>query len=224
VTGVSGRRRPLSREVFDALAQHAAAHGLTYFAFINSDIVVTQDAVAEVVRRGRETYAISRHDIGEGVPVEPITAGVDMFVAAVVWWGRHRRRFRPYIVGESCWDNVYTAIMMCHSDGVILNRDPLILHPRHEALWRDEAPAARYNGLLAALDARYFSLWASYWRRLHAARARGASAGEEEAIRHAVFVWRRSAPVAVRQGLRNVRALWRYRRLQAEWRSAAAIG
>ena len=44
-----------------------------------------------------------------------VTAGQDMFVVSVQWWQRNRSRFRPYILGEACWDNVYTAVMMCHS-------------------------------------------------------------------------------------------------------------
>ncbi len=35
--------------------------------------------------------------------------------------------------------------------------------------------SARYNGLLAALDARYFDLWSQYWHRLEAMRTAGAA-------------------------------------------------
>ncbi len=109
-------------------------------------------------------------------------------MVSVQWWQRNRSRFRPYILGEACWDNVYTAVMMCHSDGVLLNRDPLILHERHAAAWRDTTPEARYNGLLAALDARYFDLWSQYWHRLEATASPQRHGDEERLVRDIVRV------------------------------------
>src|SRR5688500_5273347 len=111
-----------------------------------------------------------------------------MFVVSVRWWQHNRSRFRPYILGEACWDNVYTAVMMCHSDGGVLNRDPLILHERHAALWRDATPAARYNGMLAALDARYFDLWSKYWHRLEGLRAAESPRSAESSLARELFV------------------------------------
>jgi hypothetical protein len=221
-TGVRGRRRPLTRELFDVLAGLAAKRGLEYFAFINSDIIVTRGAIAAVRATRRQTYAISRTDVDDtSSPGSPdatlLTAGQDMFVVAVSWWRQHGRRFRPYIVGEMCWDDVYTATMMCHSDGLLLNRDPLILHERHPAVWHETTPAARYNGMMAALDARYFSIWCEYWKRLDAARARGASAEEEARLRDEMLVWRPSGLEATRQVARMLRARLRYWRVRREW-------
>jgi hypothetical protein len=224
VTGSSGRRRPVAREMFDVLADAAAARGHHYFAYINSDIVVTRALVDEVLRDPRETYAVSRCDVGGEEPGRMITAGQDMFVVAVRWWRQHRSRFRPYVLGEACWDNVYTAMMMCHSDGLVLNRDPLILHERHAAVWRETTPAARYNGMLAALDARYFDLWSQYWHRLEAMRAAASLLVDERRLARDLFVWKRSAPEALRQFIRSARARRRYRRLQAEWIAAASPG
>ena len=119
------------------------------------------------------------------------------------------------MIGDACWDNVYTAVMMCHSDGIILNRERLILHERHESLWNDGTPSARYNGFMAALDARYFALWCEYWDRLEQGRVRAVSAGEETRLRDEVFVWRPSASEALRQSVRAVRARLRFRRLRA---------
>jgi hypothetical protein len=149
-----------------------------------------------------------------------VTAGQDMFVVARRWWSLQRARFRQYIIGEACWDNVYTAIMMCHSDGVILNREPLILHPKHERLWGEATAAARYNGMLAALDARYFSMWSDYWHRLEFARS-SFGPSDEDALRREAFVWRRSAIAAMRQGLRSALAQYRYERLRAQWAPVA---
>jgi hypothetical protein len=227
-TGAPGLRKPMAPEIFDVLADLAARRGHRYFAYINADIVVTPAAVTAVRDLARETYAVSRGDVDAVLSaparVAPpdatiMTAGQDMFVVEVEWWRRNRSRFRPYVVGEALWDNVYTAIMMCHSNGLLLNREPLVLHERHPAGWHDESPSARYNGMLAALDSRYFSLWSQYWQRLTAARERGSGAAEEDALRAEAFAWRPSVAAAARQALRSVRARARYRRLRAGERS-----
>jgi hypothetical protein len=223
-TGSSGRRKPIASEMFDVLSSEAAARSHRYFAYINADIVVTRALVDEVARGGRETYAVSRCDVGLGAPDRMVTSGQDMFVVSVSWWQRNRLRFRPYILGEACWDNVYAALMMCHSHGVLLNRDPLILHERHPLAWRDATPAARYNGMLAALDARYFDRWAQYWHRLEQLRAAASPSSAEDQLARDMFVWKRSAPEALRQIVRSARARWRYRRLRAEWITQPSAG
>jgi hypothetical protein len=219
VVGPGGPRKPLTRELFDVLARVAGARGLRHFAFANSDVVILPAALEALGREVRQTYAISRHDIdhldGDVAEGAVLTAGIDMFVVSVEWWRRHARRFRHYVLGDACWDNVYTAVMMCHSNGLILNREPIILHERHRTLRHDVTSTARYNGFLAALDARYFSLWCEYWGRLEQARAQGVSAAGQRALREEVFVWRRSAPAALRQSIRSARARLRFRRLRS---------
>jgi hypothetical protein len=188
-SGRPGPRKPIVSAVFDSLALLAGAAGRRWFAYANSDIAWTQAAVDAVVRGGRQVYAFSRGDVdpatGEGV--EMVTAGVDAFVVEVAWWNANRRRFRAYIGGEPIWDNVYTAILLAHSDGVLLNREPLVRHERHPAGdWRG-SPFAHYLAHLAALDSLYFSRWADYHQRLEAMRARGATAEEEMALQDAAF-------------------------------------
>jgi hypothetical protein len=217
VTGSSGRRKPMADECFDVLAAEAAARSHRCFAYLNSDIIVTPALLDEVARESHDTYAVSRCDVGGEAADRMVTAGQDMFVVSVSWWRRNRTRFRPYIVGDACWDNVFAAVMMCHSNGVLLNREPLIRHERHAVTWRDSSPTARYNGYLAALDSRYFTLWAHYWNRLEVLRAAAAPAAEEAALARELFVWRRSAPDALRQIVRSARAHRRYRRLRAQW-------
>jgi hypothetical protein len=211
-------RKPLAREMFDALAGRAAEGGHRYFAFINADIVVTPAAIREIHRLGRESYVISRSDVDDlasGTPdALPMTAGLDMFVVTTAWWQAHGSRFRPYIIGETCWDSVYTAMLMCHSKGTVLNRDHLIFHERHAPAWHALTPSAYYNGMLAALDSRYFSLWAQYWMRLEQLRAAGAAAAEEDALQQSAFVWRRSPYQAARQVVRGVLAKRRYQRVR----------
>jgi hypothetical protein len=225
VAGPSRRRKPMTRELFDVLAETAAARGHRYFGYINSDIVVLPAAVETINRLARHTFAVSRCDV-DGVDDAggtPLTSGVDMFVVAPSWWRRHRRRLRSYVVGDACWDNVYTAVMMCHSDGVILNRDRLILHERHPSVWNDATSSARYNGFMAALDARYFSLWCEYWDRLEKGRASGMSAVDEAGLREEVFVWRRSMADALRQSIRAIRARWQFHRLRSAAAASAAV-
>jgi hypothetical protein len=218
--GSPGRRKPLTRELFDVLARVAAVRGARYFAFVNSDILILPAALEALEREVRQTYAISRYDVDDLVADVGggtlLTAGIDMFVMSVDWWRRHCHRFRSYVIGDACWDNVYTAVMMCHSDGLIFNRERLILHERHASPWHDATTiTARYNGFLAALDARYFSLWCEYFDRLEEARAQGVSAAGQRALRDEVFVWRRSATAALRQSARNTRAWLSFRYFRA---------
>lgn len=227
VTGARGKRKPLAREMFDVLAARAAAGGHSHFAFINADIVVTPKAIEEIRTAERECYVIARTDVediatGAGASEMPLSSGLDMFVVSTEWWAANRRRFRDYAIGEMCWDCVYAAVMMCHAQTAILNRHALIFHERHAPTWHEPTPAARYNGMLAALDSRYFSQWVGYWERLEAMRARGASEAEEQALQRDAFVWRPSAYQAARQIVRSVRARRGYRRLRAEWDSAGA--
>jgi hypothetical protein len=221
--GPGGPRKPLTREVFDVLARLATARGHEYFAFVNSDILILPAALETFEREVRQTYAISRYDVGDGDDGAVLTAGIDMFVVSAEWWLRHCRRFRWYVLGDACWDNVYTAVMMCHSDGIILNREPIILHERHPVRWHDATSTARYNGFLAALDSRYFSLWCEYWARLEHARARGVSAAGQRALREEVFVWRRSATAALEQLFRSARARLNFSRLRAARFVAAGL-
>jgi hypothetical protein len=224
LTRSPGRVKPIALEMFDQLAAAADARRCRYFAYINSDIIVTPALVRVVQSGDKETYAVSRCDVGGDEGNRIVTSGQDMFVVSVRWWLTNRARFRPYILGEACWDNVYTAIMMCHSNGAVLNRDRLVLHEHHATLWKDTTPAARYNGYLAALDARYFDLWAQYWHRLDVLRREDAPPSAETELAKEIFVWKRSAPNAVRQFVRSARARQRYRRLRAEWLAAPSPG
>ena len=220
VTATPGRRRPLTDEIFEALWRAAREGGHRHFAFINTDIVVTPAAVAAIEGGQQESYAVCRSDVDDitrPVPGPVLTAGIDMFVLSTAWWPSHRRRFRPYVVGEGCWDNVYTAILMAHSRGLVLNREPLIFHERHDPVWHGVTPDAQHNGFLAALDSRYFSMWCTYWRELEAARQRGASPSEEAGLQRDLLRWRRSPMQALEQCGRNLRARLNYRRLKSGW-------
>lgn len=209
VTGRDGRRLPVLSEVFDRLADLAAAGGCRWFGYANSDISLTQAAVDRIRADGREGYAFGRMDFDpvSGEDVEMVIAGVDLFVVTVEWWRANRRRFRAYLGGETIWDNVYSAILLAHADAVLLNRDALIRHERHPpADWRS-SPFARYLNHLAALDRPSFTRWATYHHRLLAMRARGATEEEELRVQREVFRRPRSPLERAVQAGRVLKAL-----------------
>jgi len=211
-TGRRGARKPLVREMFDALCAAAEARGARLFCFANSDIHIPQPLVDRVLAEPRDGWAVSRMDYdGEtGRDLEVVTRGVDAFVVSTAWWRRHRRRFRAYVAGEPVWDNVYAALLCGHGDAVVLNRGAgLVRHERHPPAW-GASPYAGYTHLLAALDAPAFSRWARYHHALEALRARGAGEAEEWALQHALFRARPSPGERVVQVGRALRARLRW--------------
>jgi hypothetical protein len=214
VTAVRAPRRPILSEVFDALATAAAARGIEYFGFANADILISQAAVDVVVGERRQAYAFSRMDFepGTGRHLGLVLDGLDFFVFTVDWWRRERRRFRPYILGAWFYDCVFGALIVCHGDGLLLNREGEIRHEAHAQLQNRRDPLTRYNGYLIARDAGYFSLWARYRAALDDARARGASEADERALQRSMFVWRPTLGARLWQGGRTAKAWWTYRR------------
>jgi hypothetical protein len=221
VSGCGGRRKPITTDVMRALADLAERGGHQYFMLTNADIMVTQAAITLIEQTRKEVYAFSRLDIDKdtGRELEPTLSGLDAFAFDVRWWRANQRRFRPYIIGEACWDTVYVAIAMCHGDGLIASGGE-IRHERHPMEWGQSA-FADYNGYLAAVDNRYFTLWCTYYARLMEGRARGASSQEERALCRDVFHWRRSAAAAVKQIGRSVKARIGYGRKRARWNRAS---
>jgi hypothetical protein len=185
VSGVSGARKPLLTEMLDVLAAEAARRGIGRIGIVNGDIVVTPAAIDRVVDIGGPAVAFSRTDVGEGAPEALMLYGVDMFVFDLGFWQRERGRFRPYLLGEAVWDNVYASLVVCRG-GALLNRERLILHERHPSATRN-SPFEPYVHLLAARDRSYFTLWCNYIARAEALRARDGSVAEEYALQRAVF-------------------------------------
>ena len=166
------------------------------------------------VDRAAEAFsAVFDADPETGRDLGMMPDGLDAFVFAVEWWHRNRHRFRPYILAEWFYDPVFGAILMCHGDGMILNRGGEIRHELHPNL-PPSGLTSQYNGYLAALDSRYFSMWAVYRHRSRAARSHATEA-DERALQREVFVWRRSLPASLWQTGRSLRATLRYRRLHA---------
>lgn len=187
-TGRDGRRKPIVSEILHALAREAEAAGCRYFLFANADIEITAEALAYVERQSRDGYALLRTDFDAATkrPLGLMDSGTDAFVFAVDWWQRHAHRFRPYIAGEPVWDNVYTAVLLVHSNAELVQRSGLVLHERHDAPWRN-SPFDEYTWLLAALDRPYFSLWAAFHAELVQRREEAPSPEELHGLRERVF-------------------------------------
>jgi hypothetical protein len=211
VTGSAGVRKPIVPEMFDALAAVARTAGCRYFAFMNADIRVTQAAVDTILAGNRDGYAFSRMDVepATGAEVGVQIFGLDMFAVDAAWWARERRRFRPYIAGEACWDNVYAALVCAHGNGRVINERPGIFHERHPTVWHD-GPFARYNGYLAALDSPDFSRWVRYATRLHEMLVAGAPLDRDRLATELLSDARLSAVETLEHAARKVRAHIRY--------------
>lgn len=211
VTGRPGPLKPPVSEMVDPLVADADARGLDCICLVNADIVVTQAAVDRILDDGCEGYAFSRLDVdgpsGQGLGIQ--VHGVDAFAVTCGWWRANRWRFRDYILGESTWDNVYTAILLAHGRAQIENREGLIRHERHDSAWQ-QSPFAEYTRLLAARDAPYFSLWCRYVDRLATLRAAGGSPDEERALAREVFRWEPGPLARAVQAGRSLKSVVRY--------------
>ena len=214
VTGRQGPRKPIVSDILDALCARAEAAGAPRFAFMNADIALGQEAVDWIGEGSFDAWLLSREDFDRtsGASLGINTAGTDVVALSTVWWRRNRFRFRPYIVGEAVWDNVYTAIVMCHANAALENRRPLARHEAHPLAWSPGGGAyGLYTQYLAGLDAGYFSLWCRYWAGLQDLRRSGAGSDQERALAGQIFVWQPGVVERAVQGLRGVKAALRYR-------------
>jgi hypothetical protein len=213
VTGRRGPAKPIVSEIFDALATSAGSRKLAAFCFTNADIIFSQDAVDWMRSARRDAFVLSRQDFDgrTGAATTMEVSGTDVFAVATRWWAANRTRFRPYIAGEAGWDNVYTAMLLCHGDAMLENRRPLVRHEKHRPEPMPSPEFGEYVRSLCALDAGYFSLWCRYWEGLLRLRESGAGAQEEADWARDVFVWKPTASQRLMQAGRNVKAHLRYR-------------
>jgi hypothetical protein len=212
ITGRRGPTKPIMSEILDALAAHAASRNLDTFCFTNADIIFSQAAVDWMHGTPADGFALSRQDFDgrTGTP-EPIeVAGIDVMAIATRWWAANRTRFRPFIAGEGGWDNIYTAILLCHSNAILENRRPLIRHERHQPGPMPSPHFGEYVRLLCALDAGYFSIWCRYCDGLRRLREANAGAEAEAAWAREVFVWKPDLVARLFQVGRNAKAHLRY--------------
>lgn len=213
LTGAAGARKPVVSEMFAALAGAARSAGCRYFVYLNADIEVTPVAVETVRARGLDGYAFSRTDVDPATGAEAGVQifGLDMFAIDAAWWAREGGRFRPYIAGEACWDNVYAALICGHGRGDVINDRPGIYHERHPTVWND-GPFAEHNGFLAALDAPYFSRWVHYATRLDEMQKAGVPIDRARLLNETLVEPRLSALETAVHAARQLRARARYAR------------
>jgi hypothetical protein len=222
LTGRAGPAKPDVSEIFAVLASEAAARRIPIFCFTNGDIIVSQQAVDWMLSTAKDTFVFSRENFdgasGDSRGME--LAGTDVFAMTVRWWQANAHRFRRYLLGEGGFDNVYTAMMMCHSDGAIENRRPLVRHEAHQPGPMPSPHFGEYIRLLCARDAQYFTRWCRYWDGLVRMRRHAATADEEAAWAREAFTWKPSPREALVQRGRNMKAELRY----WWWRSRQDVG
>jgi hypothetical protein len=210
VSGQPGPPKPVVSDVIDALARVAEGRGWHRIVFANSDVRMTRELVRRAAEPG-DGLAVSRLDVTrEGEPLGVVTAGVDALVLDVAWWSANRRRFRPYLMGEPVWDNVFAAILMTHGRARVLNDGAWLLHEQHPAQPWQASPNAELTRWLAALDRPYFSRWARYHHELTRLRAANAGAEAERAMEAEVFRAPLGRGSALVQQARVARAALRY--------------
>ena len=212
LSGRVGPVKPDVSEIFAALAAEAVSRRIPLFCYTNADIIVTPQAVDWIRSTPKETFVLSREDFdgATGAVLGMELAGTDVFAMTTRWWRENAHRFRPYLLAEGGFDNVYTAIMMCHSDGALENRRPLVRHERHTSGPMPSPHFGEYIRLLCALDAQYFTRWCVYWDGLVRLRGRGASADEDPAWAREACTWQPGFRDRVTQWARNVKARVRY--------------
>jgi hypothetical protein len=146
---------------------------------------------------------------GTGEEIGMFHGGQDCFVVRTEWWFANRSRFRPYVIGEAFWDNIYTSVALAHARCVLFNRVGYIRHEDHPRVWT-ASPFASYNRFLASRDTLYLNLWHDYMRRLTLGRERHASEEEELKLQKECFVLAPSAAARLWQKGRSVKAYLRY--------------
>lgn len=212
LTGRAGPRKPDVSEIFAALFTEAVSRDIPLFCFTNADIIFTQRAVDWILSGSNDTCMLSRQNFDgvTGADQAMELTGTDVFAMTTPWWTANAHRFRRYLLGEVGFDNVYTAIMMCHGNGALENRRPLVRHETHAARTVPSPHFGEYIRLLCALDALYFTRWCFYWDGLVRLRARGASEAEETAWARTAFTWRPTLGDRAVQQARSVKAHLRY--------------
>lgn len=207
VTGAEGPRKPIVRELLDAVVDAAREKGCEYAGFSNADIRISDRAVSRVIDGGHDAVVFSRMDMdaATGTPLGVFLSGQDTLFVRPPAYAQVRRRLRPYVVGEMPWDVIYTSILLTHLRAELVNRGDECQHVFHDTIWVD-SPFARHAWRLAHMDWTYFARWYRYYEGAQALRAAGAPASDEDAFRRAVF-----GPLSMGERTRNVYRAVRYR-------------
>jgi hypothetical protein len=166
VSGIARPVKPLVRDVFDALAAAAQAHGAEFFIYANADIEIPPAALAGVDWESLDAVIFSRADTNAAREVLRIEqGGQDVFAARATWWQQHRDRFGEFVIGEGAWDNIYAAILLSHARTRLLNGTPRVFHLDHRTHWKN-SPLVPYISLLTAHHWDYLRAWLRYYEAL----------------------------------------------------------
>jgi hypothetical protein len=166
VTGTTGRRKPLVRDLFDGLWVAARESKCDYFVFSNADIILTPNFRDTVRQLNADSAYFTRFDL-INTPSDSTSSlyvrGQDTYAVRTEWWGENRHRFRPYILGEPQWDNIYTTLFARHGHSMLFYDVTLCHHKVHAQHWQAATPFGRYNNdLRRRFDDMPFSMWVRY--------------------------------------------------------------
>lgn len=206
VTGASGPRKPIVRELLDHLVDAAVESHAAFAGFSNADILMSQAAISRVAAGAHDAVVFSRMDIDgdTGAPLGEFLSGQDALFIRPAAYRAIRPRLREYVVGEMPWDVIYTSILLTHARTQLVNRGDDCRHVFHETIWVD-SPFAPHAWRLAHQDWTYYARWYRYYYGAKALRERGAPGGEEDALRDSVFV-----PLSARERLLHAYRSIRY--------------
>ena len=164
----SSKVLPLMSELFDSLGNLT---GYDYVIFTNSDVMISDRLISEIINTKKESYSVSRIEIHEiksltdpMVPFKIEAAGFDTYIFKPEWWQKNKFRFPKYLLGVPSWDNHYTSIFMAHSDSKILNYYPgHIIHMFHGYGSHQDTVENRYGHKLWDRHAALQSGWGTYF-------------------------------------------------------------
>lgn len=211
VTGRTGARKPVGRQLLDLLARRAGEVGAPYFGSVNADIQVLPAVVEAVSKYSRDAFFFSRTDTNPttGGREAIFFVGIDLFIFRLAWWRKNAFRFRNYIVGEGLYDPIYTTVALCHSDGILFNNRDFILHPNHDRIWK-ASPFSDWNIFLSCRDFLYLEKWNRYSQHLTRNLPEGVSDEAMERTQREFLTWPPSLKSRLWQVGRSAKAFGRY--------------
>ena len=212
LTGRTGLRKPVGRQLLELLAGRAGEVGAPSFGFVNADVQALPEVLTAISRYGRDAFLFSRTDVNSVTHQREAVffVGIDMFIFRLAWWQQHCWRFRKFIVGEGLWDPIYTSITLCHSNGILFNNRDFILHPNHKSDWH-ASPFSDWNIFLSCLDFLYLQQWNRYSKHLTRHSPEGISDEAMEQTQREFFSWAPPLKSRLWQTGRSVKAFGRYR-------------
>ena len=123
----------------DEILAHLTLIDCDYFVFTNSDVIISDRLIYEILQNKIEARPYSRLDIQNInnledplVPVRWEIAGFDTFVFRRDWLKQHGMLFHSYLMGKPYYDLAYASKMLIHGGGIIGNKNPAVcLHIHH---------------------------------------------------------------------------------------------